>query len=138
MGRESNMRILIFLLLLMMVLGSCSTYNVEGKLDETSSAYGQIVRWKKFETASTFAAPTIRAEFENRERAATNVEVLDYRVINVEYDKAKKKATVSVEISYRRPSSNEVKTIVDKQIWLYEEEKGSTRWQLTTLLPEFK
>jgi len=133
-----SMRLFLFFVLLMAALGSCSTYMAGKNLDETSRAYGDIVRWEKFETASVFAASSIRDEFEKRVKDARNVEVLDYRVINVEYDEAKKKATVNVEISYRMLSSTVVRTLIDKQIWSYGEEEGSKRWRLMTLLPEFK
>jgi hypothetical protein len=125
---------LLVLLSLMMALGSCSTYRGKEKLDQTTMAYGRIMRWEKFETASLFAASSIRDEFEKRVKNAKDVEVVDYRIINVEHDEAKRKATVNVEISYVPPSSNQVKTLIDKQIWVY----GSEGWQLTTLLPEFK
>jgi len=133
-GKEFGTRILLLLLFLMMALGSCSTYRAKDKLDQTTMAYGRIVRWEKFETASLFAASSIRDEFEKRVKDAKNVEVVDYRIINVEYDEAKKKATVNVEISYVPFSSNQVKTLIDKQMWVY----GSEGWQLMTLLPELK
>jgi len=132
------MRIFLFCLLLMVALGSCSEFTAEERFNETTRTYGDIVRWDRFETASIFAAPSIRDEFEKRVKEAGNIEVMDYRVINVEYDGAKKRATVDVEISYHKLSSIEVKTLVDRQIWLYREEKGSKQWQLMTLLPEFK
>ena len=133
-----SMRLFLFFVLLIVALGSCSTYTAGEKLDETTREYGIIVRWEKFGTASVFAASSIRDEFEKRVKDARNVEVVDYRVINVEYDEAKKKATVNVEISYYMLASNEVRTLIDKQIWVYGEEKGSKRWRLMTLLPEFK
>lgn len=133
-GRGFGMGSLLVLLSLMMALGSCSTYRGKEKLDQTTMAYGRIMRWEKFETASLFAASSIRDEFEKRVKNAKDVEVVDYRIINVEHDEAKRKATVNVEISYVPPSSNQVKTLIDKQIWVY----GSEGWQLTTLLPEFK
>jgi hypothetical protein len=141
MGREFGMTILLFLLPLMVVLGSCSTYNainVMEKLDKTFRAYGNIIRWEKFETASLFAASSIHDEFEKRVKDAKNVVVVDYRIINVEYGEGGKKVTVNAEISYHTLSSNLVRTLIDKQIWVYGEEKGSKQWRLLTLLPEFK
>ena len=138
MGREFGTRILLFLLPLMVALSSCSTYMAKGDLDQTTMEYSTIVRWEKFETASLFAASSIRDEFEKRVKDAKDVEVVDYRIINVQYDERKKKATVNAEISYHTLSSNRVRTLTDKQLWLYGEENGSKRWRLMTLLPEFK
>jgi hypothetical protein len=137
-GREFSTRILLSLLPLVVALGSCSTYTVKEKFDETTRSYGLIVRWEKFETASDFAAFSIRDEFEKRVQEANNVRVLDYQIINVNFDEGKKKATMNVEISYYRFPSNQVRKLIDKQVWLYGEENGSKGWRLITLLPEFK
>jgi hypothetical protein len=138
MKKEFGMSILLYLLPVMVTLSSCSTYSTRGELDETARAYSIVVRWKQFETADLFAASSIRDEFEKRVKAAKEVEVMDYEIIDVEYDEAKKKATVNAKISYSTRSSNRVRSLVDKQIWMYEEQKGSKGWRLTTLLPEFK
>jgi len=132
------MKILLLVFLLMVAVSSCSTTGVMEDLDATAKAYGIIVRWKNFETADLFAVSSIRDEFKKRVEEASNVVVADYRIINVEYDETMKKATVNAEISYYTLTSNRVRTLIDKQVWLYGEEKGSKHWRLMTLLPEFK
>ncbi len=136
-GNNLATRIILSLLPLMVALGSCTTMSRD-EFDKTTRDYLIVLRWQNFETASLFAASSIRDEFERRVEDAKNVEVLDYRIINVDYDEPKKKATVNVEISYRMLSSNQVRTLVDKQVWSYGEENGSKQWRLMSVLPKFK
>ena len=132
------MRIPLLVLLLMLALISCRAYMAKEEFDLTTREYGISLRWKRFENAEFFSASSIRDEFKKRVERAMNVEVVDYRVIDIEYDEAKKKATVNAEISYYMVSSNRVRTLMDKQIWSYEKGNGKHQWQLITLLPEFK
>jgi hypothetical protein len=132
------MKILLLIALLMVLVSSCSTIGVKEELDETVKAYGIAVRWKNLETADLFADSSIREKFQKQVEKMANVQVFDYRIVNVEYDETMKKATVNTEISYYLLTSNRAGTLVDKQIWLYGGEKGSRGWHLMTLLPEFK
>jgi hypothetical protein len=137
-GKESVASAILFMLALMVAVCSCSTYNLRGNLDETARVYGVAVRWKNFETTELFAASSIRDQFDKRVENAKDVEVVDYEIIAVDYDEASKKATVNAKITYSTRSSNRVRTLIDKQVWSYEDQKGSKQWRLMTLLPEFK
>ncbi|MGE5892533.1 MAG: hypothetical protein ACM34I_00600 [bacterium] len=132
--------VMVFAALLMVVsLACCSTpLRMQDDFDTVTRAYGDVLRWKKFEGASSFASSQIRDEFEERMRHATDVVVVDYRIINSEYDETHKKASVNAEISYHTLSSLRVRAITDKQTWSYVEEDGSFHWRLMSLLPEFK
>ncbi len=135
--KQSVRRAVLCLFFLMVPLCSCATYNLRGQLDETARAYGIAVRWKNFENAELFVAPSIRDQFEKRVKDAKDVEVMDYQIVTVDYDEANRKATVNAEITYSTRSSNRVRRFVDKQAWVYDP-KGSKEWRLMTLLPEFK
>ena len=137
-GNESVANAILIMLVLMVAVCSCSSYNLRGNLDETARAYGVAVRWKHFETAELFVVSSIRDQFEKRVKDAKDIEVSDYEIITVDYDEASKKATVNAKITYSTRSSNRVRTLIDKQVWSYEDPKGSNQWRLMTLLPEFK
>ena len=122
----------------MLALISCRAYMAKEEFDLTTREYGISLRWKRFENAEFFSASSIRDEFKKRVERAINVEVVDYRVIDIEYDEAKKKATVNAEISYYTLTSNRIRTLIDKQVWRYGDGTGSKHWRLTTLVPEFK
>ena len=137
-GKESVANAILFMLALRVAVCSCSTYNLRGNLDESARAYGVAVRWKNFEKAELFVASSIRDQFDKRAKDAKDVEVLDFEIIAVDNDEASKKATVNAKITYSMRSSNRVRTLIDKQVWSYEDPKGSKQWRLMTLLPEFK
>ena len=137
-GKETVASAILFMLALMVAVCSCSTYNLRGNLDETARAYGVAVRWKNFETTELFVASSLRDQFDKRVENARDVEVVDYEIIAVDYDEASKKATVNAKITYSKRFSNRVRTLIDKQVWSYEDPKGSKQWRLMTLLPEFK
>ena len=129
---------LVVMLPLLVAVCSCATYNLRGNLDETARAYGIAIRWKNFETAELFVASSIRDQFEKRLKDVKDVEVMEYQIVTVDYDEANKKATVNAEITYSTRSSNRIRTLIDKQVWVYGEPKGSKEWRLMTLPPEFK
>ncbi len=137
-GKESMGGVFLVMLTLLVAVCSCATYNLRGNLDETAKAYGIAIRWKNFETAELFVASSIRDQFEKRLNDVKNVEVLEYQIVTVDYDEANKRATVNAEITYSTLSSNRIRKLIDKQVWAYEDSKGSKEWRLTTLLPEFK
>jgi len=130
--------IFLAMLALLVAVCSCATYNLRANLDETARAYGITIRWKHFETAELFVASSIRDQFEKQVSEVKDVEVTDYQIVHVDYDEAAKKATVSAEITYSKRTSNRIRTLIDKQVWLYGDPKGSKQWYLMTLLPEFK
>ena len=137
-GKGSVASAILFMLVWMVAVSSCSTYNLRGNLEETARAYGVAVRWKNFEATELFVASSIRDQFDKRVKDAQDVEVAEYEIIAVDYDEAGKKATVNAKITYSTRFSNRVRTLIDKQVWSYEDPKGSNQWRLMTLLPEFK
>jgi len=96
-----------------------------------------MVRWNQLEEASLFPADSISAGYRERLKAAKNVAVVDYRVMNIKYDEKKKEAEVKVEIDYYRRSTLSLKTVIDNQKWAYQEKEGKGHWRLMSLLPDF-
>jgi len=99
-GKGSVASAILFMLVWMVAVSSCSTYNLRGNLEETARAYGVAVRWKNFEATELFVASSIRDQFDKRVKDAQDVEVLEYEIIAVDYDEAGKKATVNAKITY--------------------------------------
>jgi hypothetical protein len=98
-----------------------------------------MVRWHELDkVAPTFVDQSLREEFEKRATAASGVQVVDYRVRNLECNPVAGTASVTMEWDYYTPPSTKVKTLVDSQKWGYREEAGRGRWELKTLLPEFR
>jgi hypothetical protein len=136
-GRE-NMRIYYLSLLIAASLVSCNAQrNIKADFEKNVKNYNESVRWHQLESASLFPADAISGEYRERARAAKNVAVIDYRLVDVKYDEKKKEAAVKVEIDYYTVSSSRVRTLVDNQKWVYQEMEGIGLWRLMSLLPEF-
>lgn len=131
------MKTQFFSLLITAVLVSCSTQNIKADFERNFRSYNEMVRWHQLDDAGLFPADSILAGYRERMKAAKNVAVVDYRVINIKYDEEKREAEVKVEIDYYRLSTLSVKTVIDNQKWAYQENKGKGLWRLMSLLPDF-
>ena len=132
------MRILFLSLLILAALASCATEkNTRDNLEKNFKNYNDLLRWHQFEDASRFSADTIYGEYRERLKTAGNVVVVEYRIKNVKYDEKKKEAEVKIEIDYYTLSSTKLRTVLDNQKWVYQENDGKGLWRLMSLLPEF-
>jgi len=132
------MKTLFFSLLLTTVLVSCSTQrSIKAEFEKNFRNYNELVRWHQYEEVSLFPAESISAGYRERLKAAKNVAVVDYRVMDIKYDEKKNEAEVKVEIDYYKLSTLSVKTVIDNQKWAYQEKEGKGRWRLMSLLPDF-
>ncbi len=132
------MKTLFFSLLLTVALVSCNTQrSIKAGFEKNFRNYNELVRWHQLEEASLYPADSISAEYRERLKAAKNVAVVDYRVINIKYDEKKNEAEVKVEIDYYKLSTLSLKTVIDNQKWTYQEKEGKGLWRLMSLLPDF-
>ena len=132
------MKTLFFSLLLTAVLVSCNTQrSIQADFEKNFRNYNELVRWNQLEEAGTFPADSISAGYKERLKAAKNVAVVDYRVMNIKYDGKKKEAEVKVEIDYYKRNILSLKTVIDNQKWAYQEKEGKSLWRLMSLLPDF-
>jgi len=132
------MKTLFFSLLITVVLISCSTQmSIKAEFEKNFRSYNELVRWHQLEEASLFPADSISAGYRERLKAAKNVAVVDFRVMDIKYDEKKKEAEAKVEIDYYRHSTLSLKTIMDNQKWAYQEKEGKGYWRLMSLLPDF-
>ena len=132
------MRILFLSLFITAALISCATEkSAREDFDKIFADYNDLLRWHRFEDASLFPADTISDKYRERLEMAKDVKVVDYRVMNVTFDKKNKEAAVKVELDYYTLSSPRLRTVVDNQKWVYEGAEGKGVWRLVSLLPEF-
>lgn len=132
--------------LILFFLAGCGTVetikqiSIGSDFEKNSRAYIQLVRWHELESAmNSYASPSIREEYRKKIAAAEGVQVVDYRIKNMECDPAKGVGSLKVEIDYYRSPSIRILTVVDNQEWVLEqEEKGIRDWRLKTVLPDFK
>jgi hypothetical protein len=132
------MKILFFSFLITAFLVSCSAQrSIRADFEKSFRNYNEMVRWHQIEEASLFPADSSSAGYRERLKAAKNVEVVDYRVMNIKYDEKKKEAEVKVEIDYYKRSTLSLKTVIDSQKWAYQEKEGKGLWRLMSLPPDF-
>lgn len=124
----------------LLTLAACRTFLVsDAQFEKISRGYNDMIRWQELDRAKvTFVDQSFRPAFEATIAAMRGVTIADYRVLSMEVDQKKGKATVKVEFDYYILPSTRLKKAVDLQQWRYAEEKGKTGWYLETLLPDFR
>jgi len=123
------------------IVSACSSLkSFREELKDTVIAYNDLLRWNEFNKAKNFVDESLRQEFEARAKAAKNVKIADYRILNADFEAEKGEQIVEVEFDYYISPVYLVKTLVDKQKWsyVYIQKEKKKRWRLISLLPEFK
>lgn len=122
-------------LFVIFVIG-CSTmksWSRMDKLEPETQAYGHAIRWGDYKGAKAF---TKNQETELTFEHFKSVKVTSYQEIHREVSDDMFKAAQIVEIKYFYKDKLKEKTIIDRQLWEYDEEDKI--WYLTTGLPRFE
>jgi len=130
------MRNILLVFVLIAGLVSCSK-NIHEGFQQSLDSYTNLLRRNEFDSASQFAAQSMREEFISRARVK-DIRIFDFRVVNARYDEAKGKASVDVTIDYYLKTTYKAKTLLDKEEWAFIEENGVKGWRLMSPLPDFK
>ena len=135
------MRNVLLLCVSLAIVSACSSLkSFREELKDTVIAYNDLLRWNEFNKAKNFVDESLRQEFEARAKAAKNVKIADYRILNADFEAEKGEQIVEVEFDYYISPVYLVKTLVDKQKWsyVYIQKEKKKRWRLITPLPEFR
>jgi len=135
------MRNILFICVLSVIISACSTLtSLREDLDNTVIAYNDLLRRGEFNIAKNFVDQSQREDFEARAKTAKDVKIVDYRIVNADFEAARGEQIVEVEFEYYISPVYMVKTLIDKQKWSYVsiEKEKKKRWRLITTLPEFK
>ena len=126
---------LVMYLVTFLIVG-CTTLIRGERFDRTLTAYSDAMRWSDFEAAHYFVEPEqIRKnppDLENLRR----MKVISYDVRRVEHLKNNLQVRQTVHISYYRTDDMRQRTLVDRQMWEYDE--GKKAWYLMSGLPDFQ
>ena len=124
-----------------LILVGCTKIEDMKKMDRfevTTRAYTHSIRWSEFEDAALF----LKAEEEEEESNSPDPEfmklirVTDYTIKKTAVSEDQTKVFQIVDISYYRNDRMVVKTIREKELWEWSEEKSE--WELSSGLPKFK
>jgi len=119
--------------------GLSDNFDRSKAFDRSVKAYNRMLRWHEIESAGmTYIDPEQREEYLKRAETLKKrgLSVTDFRILSSRYLPEKKSGTVVAEFDYYILPSNRIKTISDRQEWIYREETNS--WQLQSGLPPFE
>ena len=141
MHRKNLLRIVqTFVLgfIITVVLIGCATLAEHSRMtrfEKISERYKELVLLSEFEAACMFGDTENMIEDINFD-ALKNLKVTDYALKSYYISNDKLEINQSVEMEYHWLDEYRVRTILDKQIWKYDEEKKT--WVLQTGFPRFE
>lgn len=127
----------VCLALITAALGACSTPGTKSDLlENTLQSYAAVIRWGNFEDAVSYVDPaTLQAH------PLTELDLQRYAQIRVSgYTEQPRRASgdnevrQTVEITLANNNTLAVRSIIDRQVWRYDEK--AKRWWLVTGLPD--
>ena len=104
------------------------------KRDDRLSQYASAIRWGAFEKAVEFQSPSHRTRLDLA--WLNNIHVSTYDTLNLKEAESSNIIEQTVQIHYFNESVGVEKSIIDRQVWRYDEDKG--QWMLETDLPAFR
>lgn len=123
-----------FLPLLLIPLWGCSHDFGLMRFEESINGYRSAIRWGMFEKALMFHAnaDSMNIDFSKLK----NLKVTSYQPLARREFEGGKTATQTVEIRYVDMERLAEKTITDKQVWHYDEARGT--WVIDSGFPKFR
>ena len=122
------------LLISAVILAGCATMEKDTRIEilsETTDRYRSAIQWRLYETAQ--AADT--KDSSDLERLK-KIKVTSYKSVHRDISEDGSEAKDIIEIKYYDIDYMVEKTIIDKQLWMYNSDKKT--WNLQGGLPEFK
>jgi hypothetical protein len=123
-----------------LLLSACATETgVREEFDRSVKNYNKLLRWHEMESAiMTYSDPEQRdiALKQADSLKKRGLSVVDFRILAARYIPEKKAGDVMAEFDYYLLPSNRIKTISNRQEWVYQEELKI--WKLKNGLPFFE
>lgn len=132
----------IFLCIVCLMPAACATYAHKGlseELDRSVKAYNRLLRWHEMENAvMTYSDSELLEESLKQSDILKKrgLSVTDFRILSTKYLPEKKSGDVVAEFDYFILPSNRVKTVSQRQEWVYQENIKS--WKIKNGLPPFE
>ncbi len=123
-----------------LTLAACATQaGLSEGFDRSVKAYNRMLRWHEIEDAVMTFTDSDQKEDQLKQAEflkKRGLSVTDFRILSSNYLPEKKTGDVIAEFDYYILPSNRVKTISDRQEWVYRENIRS--WKLRSGLPPFE
>lgn len=105
------------------------------QLQDSSSAYRKSIRWAEFEIAKSYIRHRDGSGFEYDKTFHEGIKVTSMEIIARNVSMQNLEAEITAELSYYHLDHGSVKSIVDTQLWWFDEE--TERWYLDGVFPAF-
>lgn len=123
----------------LLVLTGCASYSSMKRMDdfnETVKTYKKMVFWSEFDSALSFREPGQTDDKQPDMNSLKKVRITSYKVKRFIAATDKSQVQQIVEINYYRMDDVTVKTVEDKQLWVFNSD--ARRWYLRSELPAFE
>lgn len=120
-------------------IGGCASIadmNRMEDFDETIRSYEKMIFWSEFNAALAYKEPDNNGAKPPDMASLKKVRVTSYKVRRFRVSEDKSQVQQLVEIDYYRMDNVTVKTIIDQQLWVYDND--AKRWYIRSELPDFK
>ena len=125
---------------------SSSSYaitNSSEKCDKSVKNYNKMLRWNEADKAGiAFVDVKHRLAFKQAvdSMKKREINITDFRIQVTECGLQKKDIEAVVEFDYYQLTSGKLKTVTDRQIWVYQDSTDGVPagWRITSPLPAFK
>jgi hypothetical protein len=134
---RSALKMLAAITILLTLAGcaSLSDMNRMDAFDETVKTYEKMVFWSEFDAALAFKEPREESVEQPDMNSLKKVRITSYKVKRLKASADKSEVQQFVEIGYYRMDDVTVKTIIDQQLWVYNND--AQRWYIRSDLPAF-
>jgi len=135
--------------LALLLLNGCAAYRNmtrQEECDKILKAYSRMIRWNEAEKAALLYVDQQQQDSFSRNAETMrrrNITMADMRVLASECRGERKSAEATVEFDYFVLPDNRLKTVTDRQKWVFRDENlkepgVNEGWKLVTPLPDFR
>ena len=135
---QKGLTVTIVMLMLLGFSSGCARLEAEEKslqLQDLTRAYRKAIRWSEFEVANDYIRHRDNSGFEYDKTFHDGIRVISIEISKRDVSMENLEATVTMEISYYHIDQGSVRSIEDIQFWWYD--AATERWYLEGLFPAF-
>jgi hypothetical protein len=137
-GDVANMVRYVLSLCVLFIVGCTS---LQGKyrlaqFEDVSSAYSHAIRWGDYDVASSFRKKQETDHEAQHVDKLNKIRVTSYELLSINLSEDQLRVRQAVKITYFNADQMIEKTLVDKQLWEYDETEKV--WYLQSGLPDFR
>lgn len=124
------------LLILLMGCSSMKAMSRGKALEPATSAYARAIQWGDYKLAKAFTGKQETTDQEPSFETFNRIKVTSYEILTRDVSEDNFQATQAVEIKYFYKDQLKEKSIIDRQLWEFDE--AADAWRLKTGLPRFE